>query len=125
MEPKLNRIAGSDQTNAASRRREMRFDPPAALRCSMAGSKDRVLVRDIGLGGLAILSSLTFTPNRLQEFTLSLGPVTVVRRARLAHARRRDDGRWISGFEVLREPARGASIEELIDLITGSSIEFG
>ena len=125
MEPKLNRLAGSALTNAAaSRRREMRFEPPAALRCAMAGSKDKVLVHDIGVGGLAVLSNLTFAPNRLQEFTLNLGPVTVVQRARLAHARKRDDGRWIYGFEFLKERGRGASIEELIDLITGSSIEF-
>lgn len=126
MKPKHNRIDSLGPTNAtASRRREMRFEPPAGLRCGLTGSRDRVLVRDIGIGGIAIFSNLPFAPDRLQEFTLNLGPLTVVQRAQLVHGRRDDDGRWIYGFEFVKEQAHGASIEELIDLITGSSIEFG
>ena len=125
MDPKHTNTASPGSSNTtASRRREMRFDPPPSLRCSLAGSTTELEVRDIGIGGLAIITSDRFAPGRLYEFALVLGPLTVVQSARLIHGRQIDDRRWIYGFEFLKEATQGATIAELLDVITGSSIEF-
>ena len=114
----------SQINGVTSRRAEPRFAPPKDLRCAISGAPSPFEVQDISIGGLALTSALPISRTSIHEVRLTLGHVTIVRHARAVHCRRGDDGRWKIGLAFVPERTTGPTIENLIDLITRSLIDF-
>ena len=111
-------------SSMTSRRTEPRFQPPAQLRCVIAGTAATLIIQDISVGGVALLSTLPISRTAIHQVKLTLGHVTIARRARAVHCQRSADQRWKIGLAFVEERTTGPTIEQLIDLITRSLIKF-
>ena len=106
-----------------SRRRDLRFTPPPQLTCAILGMPDRVEVRDISVGGVALRLSQPLAPWVVYTLTLQLGTLTVILSAKAMHCTSTDDY-WVVGMAFLDAPSLAPNIGDLIDAIAASSLEF-
>ena len=114
----------SDSGNGApSRRRDMRFSPPANLQLQVKGCTAKLTILDISLGGLGVETTAPLARGEY-ELTLTLGKTTFVRRARAIYCRQKAEGRWILGMSFLPGAGTGPTIGDLIDRLTASLIRF-
>jgi hypothetical protein len=116
--------ASSQSNGVTSRRAEPRFAPPKELHCAIRGFSSAVAVEDISIGGMALTCDVPISRTAVHEVHLTLGRMTIERRARAVHCRRGDDGRWRIGLAFMPAHTTGPTIENLVDLITRSLIDF-
>ena len=117
-------------TDAGERRRVPRIEI-LGLRGKIQASDLPVTVREIGLGGLSIVSAVAFVTGTVHELRLTrenLAPVVV--KARVVHCHRHTapggQAAHLTGFEFVDPQPHGdrSAIDELIDGIT-SVLSFG
>ena len=107
-----------------SRRSSARIVPPKNLQVSVAGSARRYLVGDISLGGLSLVSNAPLPVGSVHDITLTHGDMVIHQRIKAVHSRQVPTG-WLVGCAFVGVPReRGASIENLMDEITGTMITF-
>ena len=111
-------------TAAVSRRRDIRLEPPRAMRAQLAGLDEPAAVHDISLGGVSLFVPKPLGLRTVHVVTLMLGPVVVQHRARVAHCWRGSNN-WRVGMAFVDRPLRGSStVEELINAVLQSAISF-
>jgi len=81
-------------------------------------------MNNISAGGFAACVNMPLGRDTVYEFEFTLDDLRVLRRARIVHCAWIDGERWNVGAEF--QPATTApTIEQLIDRITGSALDFG
>jgi hypothetical protein len=90
----------------------------------IVGFSGTVTIRDISVGGLALVSSLPLRRDAVHEMQLTLGKLAVTVQAKAVHCRRQNDGRWLLGIAFQPSRQKGPTIEQLIDAVTTTTISF-
>ena len=112
------------KANPVNRRSAVRIVPPKTLQASLEGSKKKLVVYDISLGGVAVVSDTPFPLNSTHVVNLTHRGIVVSGSVRTAHCRKCPTG-WLVGFAFTPVPrGRGPGIEDLIDDLTGAMITF-
>ena len=102
---------------ARSRCRNLRFEPPNNLTCSLKETSGRFALRDISVGGLSLLSTVALREGEVIEMTLTLDDLRLQKFVRVVHCRDEGEGYWIAGLAFLNENREGPSVEDLLDRI--------
>jgi hypothetical protein len=112
------------QDKPVSRRSAVRIVPPKTLQASLESSRQRLVVCDISLGGLAVVSETPFPRNSTHVIKLAYRGIVITGGVRTAHCRKCPTG-WLVGFAFVPVArGRGPSIEDLIDDLTGAMLTF-
>ena len=111
------------QSCVSSRRRAIRIEAPAGLTVAVADRRIKAQVVDIGLGGICLATNLPLSRGVSYGLTLRLGRQVASCDAKAAHCRRDASGQWIVGMSFVRDE-RYVLVEQLLDSLTGSLIEF-
>jgi len=113
------------KSQQVSRRHEARIIPPESLRAWVVGFPQVMPVRDISGGGLCVTSKKPFRAQSVQTMRLASGKMEIIRKVRTAHCRALGPGEWMVGFAFVEgAPAPGPTIEEFLDSLTSSLIQF-
>ena len=106
-----------------SDRRDIRLAAPAELRCSIDGTAVVFTMKNISAGGFGAMTNMPLGRDTVYEFEFCFHELRVTRRARVIHCAWLDGDSWNVGAAF--EPGAGEpTIEQLIDRITGSALDF-
>ena len=108
---------------AGGRRRAVRLAAPPELRCALRGAPAVLTMSNISSGGFAARVNMPLGRNTVYEFEFTFGELRVVHRARVVHCAWVDGAQWNVGAEFLPAAAE-PTVEQLIDRITGSALDF-
>lgn len=109
---------------AGNSRQDVRLAAPADLHCTLRGASAVFVMNNISAGGFGASVNMPLGRDTVYEFHFQLHDLFVVRRARVIHCAWMDGDCWNVGAAF--EPAADEpTIEELIDRITGSTLNFG
>ena len=110
---------------ALSRRRDVRLEPLASLHVAIPAAKGAPSVKDISARGVCILADAQLLLRSVHTLTLSLGRMSVTRRARVIHCHVHMTGGWFMGMEFLEEsPDQAWTVEDLIGQMLDDSLSF-
>jgi hypothetical protein len=112
-----------DSNPSTSRRRAMRFDAPPGLSVTFSDRRIEATVCNISGGGLGLITSVPVRRGATYTLTLRQGTLVASCDAEAAHVRRATDGRWEVGMSFVPDE-RLATVEQLIDRLTGGLLEF-
>lgn len=111
-------------TQATSRRRDVRLEPPPQLTVFVPSFRGRLAVQDISASGVCVVTDAPVPLRSVHTVTLKLGSRGMTRQARIAHCRLHA-GRWRLGMQFLAaSPRETWTIEDLINALLESAISF-
>jgi hypothetical protein len=104
---------------AYDRRRSPRIDLLADLHGHLVTLDERVLVRQIGTGGMIVETTAPLSPRTEHDFRLTVGSTAFTVKARVVHGRVSVDGdsvSYVTGLEFVALPPESlAAIGELVE----------
>ena len=119
-------VSGGEPTQDGRTRRDVRIRAAEGVRVAFLDRNIDAPVLDVSTRGFAAICPVTLdTSRRSEAVRLTYGAVEVWAQVRPVHRRRDSTGEWVVGFEVVGvEHAAGATMADVIDLMTASMISF-
>jgi hypothetical protein len=106
-----------------SARQDVRLAAPAELRCTLRGAPAIFTMNNISAGGFGASVNMPLGRDTVYEFEFHFHDMRVLRRARVIHCAWIDGNRWKVGAAFEPDDSE-PTIEQLIDRITGSALNF-
>lgn len=117
-------IESLDAAHGASRRREVRVEPPSGITVKIAGLAGKTRIQNISYMGVCLVTDAPLVLNSAAELTFNWREISVDCRSRVAYCRKHPGG-WIVGLQFsAAQKVQPWSMEDLMNHILTSAITF-